>query len=130
MSKAAGAHDIIDTVVPRAAIPAFMTRVAELAAEHQSFVSACGHVGDGNVHLSVFQPDGERRHEFVRAVMGTAIELGGAVSGEHGLGTEKQGYYFELEDPVKLALMRRIKTAFDPNGILGRGRGIDATPSG
>ncbi|MGH8995794.1 MAG: FAD-binding oxidoreductase [Acidimicrobiales bacterium] len=129
VSKAAGAHDIIDTVVPRAAIAPFMTRVAGLVSEHQAFVSACGHVGDGNVHLSVFQPDEERRHGFVRAVLAAAVELGGAVSGEHGLGTEKQGYYFELEDPVKLALMRRIKAAFDPHGILGPGRGIDESPA-
>jgi glycolate oxidase len=128
VAKAAGAHDIVDTVVPRAAIASFMSRVAGLASDHQALVSACGHVGDGNVHLSVFQPDPDRRHAFVRAVMTAAVELGGAVSGEHGLGTEKQGYYFELEDPVKLALMRRIKTAFDPNGILGRGRGIDELP--
>lgn len=130
VSKAAGAHDIIDTVVPRAAIPSFMARVAGLASEHGAFVSACGHVGDGNVHLSVFQPDEERRHVFVRAVMGAAVELGGAISGEHGLGTSKQAYYFEFEDPVKLDLMRRIKAAFDPRGILGPSRGIDDAPTG
>lgn len=128
VAKAAGANDIIDAVVPRAAIPAFLRSVADLATAHQVLVSACGHVGDGNVHLSVFQPDSERLHAFVRAVLESAVAIGGAVSGEHGLGTEKQGYYFELEDASKLALMRRIKTAFDPNAILGVGRGIDRLP--
>jgi glycolate oxidase len=47
------------------------------------------------------------------------MDLGGAISGEHGIGTEKKRYFAELEDPTKLALMRRIKDAFDPHGILG-----------
>jgi len=130
VSKAAGANDIIDTVVPRAAIPAFMREVAELAVEHGSLLSACGHVGDGNVHLAVFQPDPPRLHAFVRAVLGAAVALGGAVSGEHGLGTEKRAHFFEFEDPVRLTLMRRIKYAFDPNGILGPGRGVADTAPG
>jgi glycolate oxidase len=49
------------------------------------------------------------------------MELGGAISGEHGLGTEKAGYFLELEDPAKVALMQRIKAAFDPHGILNPG---------
>ena len=57
VSKAAGADDLVDAVVPRAAIPEYLARVAELAAAHGALVSGCGHVGDGNVHLSVFLPD-------------------------------------------------------------------------
>ena len=57
----------------------------------------------------------------VAALFGAGIELGGAISGEHGVGTEKKQYFFEFEDPVKISLMRRIKHAFDPNGILGPG---------
>jgi glycolate oxidase len=52
--------------------------------------------------------------------------LGGAISGEHGIGTEKKVYVAELEDPVKLDLMRRIKAAFDPAGILNPGTIFDA----
>lgn len=129
VSKAAGADDILDAVVPRAAIAAFMQAVGDLASEHQVLISACGHLGDGNVHISVFQPDSERLHRFVGTVLERAVALGGAISGEHGLGTEKRRYYFELEDRSKVALMRRIKTAFDPNGILGPGRGIDGGAS-
>ena len=53
------------------------------------------------------------------------MALGGAISGEHGIGTEKKSYVAELEDPVKLDLMRRIKTAFDPHGILNPGTIFD-----
>ena len=125
VSKAAGADDLVDAVVPRSAIPAYLDAVADHARTHGCVVSGCGHVGDGNVHLSVFQPDHERRHQFLDAVFRTAVDLGGAVSGEHGIGIEKQEYFLDLENPVKIALMQRIKTAFDPKGILGPHRLVD-----
>ena len=125
VAKAHGADDIIDLVVPRAAIPRYMAAVAEVAQEHGALITGCGHVGDGNVHLSVFQPDPAQRSDVLRAVFRAGMDLGGAISGEHGIGTEKKRYFLELEDPVKVELMRAVKRAFDPHGILGPGNLLD-----
>jgi glycolate oxidase len=121
MAKANGADDVIDIVVPRASIPAFMDRVSALAGEYEAWIAGCGHAGDGNVHMGVFCGDDQKRSQLLNALFAAGIELGGAVSGEHGVGVAKKPYYNALEDPEKLALMRRIKAAFDPNGILNPG---------
>jgi glycolate oxidase len=125
VAKANNADDIVDIVVPRSAIPEFMAKVGELGQTHQSLIAGCGHAGDGNVHLSVFQPDAEQRYKVMRGLFEAGMALGGAISGEHGVGKEKKRYFLELEDPVKVELMRRIKSAFDPNDILNPGTVFD-----
>ncbi|MGZ6886633.1 MAG: FAD-binding oxidoreductase [Acidimicrobiia bacterium] len=121
VAKANNADDIVDIVVPRASLPEFMEKVGSIASESGSWIAGCGHAGDGNVHLSVFQADPEQRARVMHELFATGMSLGGAISGEHGIGRAKQRYFLELEDPTKLALMRRIKTAFDPHGILNPG---------
>lgn len=121
LAKASNADEIIDTVVPRASISAFLSAASELATQSGSLIAGCGHAGDGNVHLAVFQPDETRRDEVLHRLFEIGMSLGGAISGEHGLGKQKAHHFIALEDPAKLALMRRIKAAFDPKGIMNPG---------
>jgi glycolate oxidase len=120
-AKAIGVDDIIDVVIPRASMPEFLDGARQLAAAVGANVLGCGHAGDGNVHLGIFCKDPVIRKGLLTDIFRAAMDLGGAISGEHGLGCTKTDYFLELEDPVKVGLMRGIKRSFDPTGILNPG---------
>lgn len=130
LTKAAGANDIVDVVVPRSSVPKFLDEVAALAERYGVYVAGCGHVGDGNVHLSVFQSDDVVREEFLLELFRVGIGLGGAISGEHGLGVDKNAAYLALSDPALVELQRRIKHVFDPKGLLNPFRHLDPRGNG
>jgi glycolate oxidase len=120
-AKQAGADDIVDAVVPRAAMATFLGEVAQIATRRGRLVLGTGHAGDGNVHLALFEPDAAARGQLMREILAAARASGGAVSGEHGIGTAKVSYFLDLADPLAVSLMRRIKNAFDPEGLLNPG---------
>ncbi len=119
-------HDIS---VPVAKIPAFIAEAPRRIAEINTFRINCfGHLGDGNLHYNVFPEKGRSRadHEAERAVIKTCVhdlvhDMGGSISAEHGIGRLKVGDLERYGDPGKLAAMRAIKMALDPNGILNPG---------
>jgi len=128
VAKEAGAHEVIDVVVPRSSVPTYLAGIATLATTYESFIAGCGHVGDGNVHMSVFQPDVEKREAFLLALFTLGVEMDGAISGEHGIGRDKQKPFLVLTDEVNLAVQRRIKAIFDPQNILNPYRLTDERP--
>ncbi len=125
VAKNFGANEIVDIVVPRSQVPGFLDAATRLAQRYEAQITGCGHVGDGNVHLSVFLADSDQRASLMRDLFVRGLELGGAISGEHGIGRDKQAHYLALTDPALLDLQRRIKLAFDPDRILNPYRGFD-----
>ncbi|GLZ48768.1 dehydrogenase [Actinomycetospora sp. NBRC 106375] len=122
--KAAGADEIVDLVVPRSAMATFLARARAAGDAHGARVLGCGHAGDGNVHLAVFQPDPARLAATLHDVLAAGVALGGAISGEHGVGRAKAGHLADLGDPVALDVVRRVRAALDPEGTLNPGCGL------
>ena len=120
-----------DVAVPLAAVPELLAR-ADAAA--RKLIPGCrpfpfGHIGDGNIHLNISQPDGADKRAYLarwdemnRVIHAIVIELGGTISAEHGIGTLKRKLLTEVKSPVELVLMQKIKAAFDPNGIMNPGK--------
>ena len=121
-------HDIS---VPVAAVPAF---IEQANAAVTKLIPGCrplpfGHVGDGNIHYNVTQPEGADKEKFLarwdevnKVVFGVVTKMGGSISAEHGVGVMKRDLLPEYKDPVALDLMRALKRTLDPNGILNPGK--------
>ncbi len=119
-------HDIS---VPISRIPEFINRGAQVVAAHGPFRINCfGHLGDGNLHYNVFPPQGQNRADYdeqrqavKHAVHDLVDEFGGSVSAEHGIGRLKTDDLERYGDSTKLSVMRAIKAALDPKGIMNPG---------
>ncbi|ARQ00368.1 FAD-binding oxidoreductase [Pseudorhodoplanes sinuspersici] len=120
-----------DVSVPVAAIPAFIeeANAAVIAAVPGARPFPFGHVGDGNIHYNVSQPEGADKAAFMAqedtvqdAVFGIVLKHGGSISAEHGIGIAKRDRLPKVKDPVAIELMRTLKAALDPNGILNPGK--------
>ena len=91
-------------------------------------MTGCGHIGDGNVHITVFQPDDEQRHAFMHAAFELALAAGGAISGEHGIGTAKLPYFLETAGPgVAAAHAGRSRRRSTPRASSGPDRLLGVT---
>jgi glycolate oxidase len=116
-----------DVVVPRSRVPELIEQVEEIGRRHQTFVANFGHAGDGNIHVN-FMCDREDRESIARARLAVrdtfqaAVELGGTISGEHGIGYVKAPYLGMALTGSTIEAMKRIKQALDPLGILNPGK--------
>ena len=131
MQKHEGGSIKHDVSVPVASVPEFITRANQLVelmipgARPVPF----GHLGDGNIHYNVSQPPSMDRGVFLAnwealnaAVHEIVLDLGGSISAEHGIGRLKRDLLRHAKSPLELEMMRKIKQAFDPNGILNPGK--------
>ncbi len=120
--------DECDVVVPRDEIPAFVRRSVEIGKQVGVRVCSFGHAGDGNLHIYACRDDMEEAAwktscaKVMEELYAAAREMGGEVSGEHGIGHAKRGFLGESVGETQMSLMRGVKAAFDPNGILNPGK--------
>ncbi|MFC1674164.1 FAD-binding oxidoreductase [Pseudomonadota bacterium] len=120
-----------DVSVPVSKVPQFIDQATALVEERIPGVRVCafGHLGDGNIHYNLTQPEGAEKQAFLglwedtnRAVHDLVAGLGGSFSAEHGVGQLKTGEMARLKDPVELDLMRTLKDALDPQNRMNPGK--------
>ncbi len=121
------AYMVMDGVIPRTKLPYVLTRVNEIVAEHGLRVGNVFHAGDGNLHPNILY-DPRKPGEETRvvaagaAIMKLCAEVGGSISGEHGIGLEKSDFMPFIFSAADLELMQRLKSAFNPTGLCNPGK--------
>lgn len=116
-----------DVTIPMARIADMLKGIEAIAERHNIQIAAYGHAGDGNLHPQIlydgYDPEQVKRKEAASAALfQLAVELGGTLSGEHGIGLSKAPFMTLEHDPVAMDVMRAIKRLFDPNNILNPGK--------
>jgi glycolate oxidase len=131
VGEAVKSHSIYkeeDTVVPRFELPKLLREVKAIGKRY-GFRSVCyGHAGDGNMHINILKDEmsddqwNTTLPLAIREIFELTVSLGGTLSGEHGIGWVQKNYMDIAFNEVQLNLMKKIKEAFDPNGILNPGK--------
>ena len=116
-----------DVVVPKGRIPELFALVHRVREEFRLRIPLFGHAGDGNIHVNIMvdpQDAAEvaRAHDAEHVLFAGVVALEGSISGEHGIGFSKAPFVPLELSPDEIALMKRVKQAFDPNGILNPGK--------
>ncbi len=127
LSRLAPLTILEDATVPRSRIAEMVERIQEIARRHGLTIGTFGHAGDGNLHPTIVLDPAdaaamERAHAAVDEIFAEAIAMDGSITGEHGVGLVKLRHLEAQLGAEHLALLRRIKAAFDPNGILNPGK--------
>jgi glycolate oxidase len=114
-----------DVAVPRGKLVELIRRVREIGARHDIPTACYGHAGDGNLHVNLLFASAEERaksHAAVDEVLQAAIDLGGTITGEHGIGLAKRAFLAKEQSRDVIELQRRLKKAFDPDDLLNPGK--------
>jgi glycolate oxidase len=116
-----------DITVPRSAIPEAIRRIKEISARHGLPIVIFGHAGDGNLHPNILfdkrdPAQWEKVEVMAGEIFGVALDLGGTLSGEHGVGVLKRPYMEQALGPVSIDVQHRIKQALDPLNIMNPGK--------
>ncbi|MEU4201254.1 FAD-linked oxidase C-terminal domain-containing protein [Streptomyces sp. NPDC045456] len=127
LERVKSATMIDDVCVPRSQLAAMLDGTAAIAEKYDLTIGVCAHAGDGNTHPTVcfdaHDPDESRRaRESFDEIMALGLELGGTITGEHGVGVLKKEWLARELGPVGLELHRGIKAVFDPLGLLNPGK--------
>jgi len=126
--KAESEMDEVDVVVPKSEIAAFIKYTKELEAEFGVRMRSFGHAGDGNLHIYILKDDLDRAvwkdkmTKIMKLLYAKSKELGGQVSGEHGIGLSKKEYLQQDLGETLISLQKQIKQVFDPKNILNPGK--------
>jgi glycolate oxidase len=116
-----------DISVPRSAIPAMVRQIQNISREQDLPIAIFGHAGDGNLHPNILADrrdpvEMERVEKAIAAIFEASVKFGGTLSGEHGIGLSKQPFLRLALSPEAITLMRDVKRAMDPRGILNPGK--------
>ncbi|NTV63786.1 MAG: FAD-binding protein, partial [Oscillochloris sp.] len=127
MGRLAPTYYLVDTVVPRTRLPYTMEQVGRISREYDLPIANVFHAGDGNLHPIILfdrrdHGQNQRALEAATSVMHVSIEQGGVISGEHGIGVEKQNYMTLLFTTADLAAMAGLHQSFDPNDLFNPGK--------
>ena len=116
-----------DATVPRSLVPDALARISEIGKRHNLKIANVFHAGDGNLHPNILfdrsDADELARVELAsKEIMNVCVEMGGTITGEHGVGLDKRAYMFLVHSPDELDAMRRVRSAFDPAGNMNPGK--------